>query len=234
MKYVCTGRVHPERANVSFGRVEMKVEGGWNAVASCDASQVTVVLDDPPVDGWIAAHIMAEDVANIVVGALGFSLGSGYSVELLQVTEQDGTPHVFGVRPGGEKPGQTLGMDPHISAFDRAIRLSGRDVFFRLALRDYLRAITEVKDCATYCYRAIEGIKSAFVFKREIDSWDEMHSTLGTDRTVITNTVKQYADAVRHGNWIREKPTTKMERWRMLCLTRDILVKYMDYAEPAT
>ena len=61
-----------------------------------------------------------------------------------------------------------------------------------------------------------------------------MHSTLGTDRTVITNTVKQYADTVRHGNWIRAKPTTKMERWRMLCLARDILVKYMDYAEPTT
>ena len=38
MKYVCTGRVHPERADVSFSRVEMKVEEGWNAVASCDES----------------------------------------------------------------------------------------------------------------------------------------------------------------------------------------------------
>ena len=108
MKYVCTGRVHPERADVSFSRVEMKFERGGNAVASCNASQVTVVLDVPSIDGWIAAHIMAEDVANMVVGALGFSLGSGYSVELLQVTEQDGTPHVFEVRPVGEKPGQTL------------------------------------------------------------------------------------------------------------------------------
>ncbi len=64
--------------------------------------------DVPSVDGWTTARNMAESVANIVVGALGFSLWSGYSVELLQVTEQDGTPHVFGVRPVGEKPGQTL------------------------------------------------------------------------------------------------------------------------------
>jgi len=234
MKYICTGRVHPERADVSFSRVEMKFEGGGSAVASCDASQVTVVLDAPSLDGWISAHIMAEDVANIVVGALGFSLGSGYSVELLQVTEADGTPHVFGVRPEGQEPRQTLGMDPHIPAFNRAIRLSGRDVFFRLALRDYLRAITEVKDCATYCYRTIEGIKSAFVFKTGIDRWDDMHSTLGTDRNAITSTVKQYADAVRHGDWVNAKPTNKVERWKMLSLTRDILVKYMDYAEPAT
>jgi hypothetical protein len=234
MKYICTGRVHPERADVSFSRIEMKFDGDGTAVASCDASQVTVVLDVPSLDGWISAYIRAEDVANIVVGALGFSLGSGYSVEVLQVTEEDGAPHVFGVRPQGEKTGETLGFDPHIPAFNRAIRLSGRDVFFRLALRDYLRAITEVTDCATYCYRAIEGIKSAFVFKTGRDRWDDMHSTLGTDRNAIIDTVKQHADAVRHGNWVNAKPTNKVERWKMLSLTRDILVKYLDYAEPAT
>jgi hypothetical protein len=234
MKYICTGRVHPERADVSFSRIEMKLEGGGNAVASCDASQITVLLEAPSLDGWIAAHIMAGDIASLVVGALGFSLGSGYSVELLQVTEANGTPHVFGVRPEGERLGQTLGMNPHIPAFNRAIRLSGRDVFFRLALQDYLRAITDVKDCATNCYRAIEGIKSAFVFKTGVDRWDDMHSTLATDRNAITGTVKQYADAVRHGNWVSAKSTNKIERWKMLSLTRDILVKYMDYAEPTT
>jgi hypothetical protein len=233
MKFICTGRVHPERADVSFSRVGMNFEGGGTAVASCDASQVTVVLDNPSLDGWISARLMGEDVANIIVGALGFSLGSGYSVELLQVTEADGTPHVFGVRPEGEDR-QTLGIDPQIPAFNRAIRLSGRDVFFRLALRDYLRAITDATDCATYCYRAVEGIKSAFVFKTGIDRWDDMHSTLGTDRTAITNTVKVYADAVRHGNWVNAKPTNKVERWNMLSLTRDILAKYMNYAEPGT
>lgn len=234
MKYVVTGRVHPERADVSFSRVEMGFEGGGTAVASCDASQITITLNVPSIDGWIAAKIMADDVANIIVGSLGFSLGSGYTVELIQVTEEDGTPHVFGVRPEGETPGQTLGINPHIPAFNRAFRLSGRDVFFRLALRDYLRAITDVTDCATYCYRAIEGIKSAFVFKTGLDRWDDMHVTLGTERDAITTTVKQCADAVRHGNWVNAKLTNKFERWKMLALTRDILVKYLDYAEPAT
>jgi hypothetical protein len=234
MKYVVTGRVHPERADVSFSRIEMRFDGGGGAVASCDASQITVVLDVPSIDGWISAQIIAADVANILVGSLGFSLGSGYSVELIQVTEEDGTPHVFGVRPEGETPGQTLGFDPHIPAFNRTFRLAGRDVFFRLALRDYLRAINDVTDCATYCYRAIEGIKSAFVFKTGLDRWDDMHSALGTERDVITTTIKQYADAVRHGNWVNAKPTNKHERWKMLSLTRDVLLKYLDYAEPAT
>jgi hypothetical protein len=234
MHYICTGHVHPERADISFGRIEMKFGNDHKAVASCDASQVTIVLDNAGVDGWIAAQIVAADVAGIVVGALGLSLGSGYSVEILQVTEPDGTPHVFGVRPTGETLGTTLGFEPHLPVFNRAFRLSGRDVFFRLAVRDYLRAITVVADCATYCYRAIEGIKSAFVFKTGIDRWDDMHTALGTDRTAITSTVKDYADPVRHGNWVNAKPTNRHERWTMLLLTREVLVKYLDYAEPAT
>jgi hypothetical protein len=234
MNYICTGHVHPERADISFSRIEMKFGEDHKAVASCDASQITVVLDVGAVDGWIAAQILADDIANIVVGALGFSLGSGYSAEILQVTEPDGTPHVFGVRPTGESPDRTLGFEPHLPAFNRAIRLSGRDVFFRLAVRDYLRAITVVADCAAYCYRAIEGIKSAFVFKTGIDRWDDMHSALGTDRTTITAIVKDYADPVRHGNWVNAKSTNSHERWMMLLLTRDVLLKYIDYAEPAT
>lgn len=233
MRYVVVGRVQPERANVRFDQIEMKFQDGGTVVASCDASQITIRLDVPSVDGWIAAKIVADDVAHIIVGSLGFSLGSGYSVELVQVIEEDGTPHVFGVRPEGEQPGDTLRVDPQVPAFNRARRLSGRDVFFRLAVRDYLRAITDVADCATYCYRAIEGIKSAFVFKTGRDRWDDMHEILGTRQDVIETTVKQYADAVRHGNWIDAKRTDKFERWKMLALTREILIKYLDYAEPA-
>jgi hypothetical protein len=232
MKYICTGRVQPERADVRFNRVGINFDGGGSAVASCDASQLTVVLDSPNIDGWITAQIQAEDVANFIVGSLGFSLGTGYSVELVQVTEEDGTPHVFGVRPAGEA-GETLGFSAYLPVFNRAIRLSARDVFFRLAVRDYLRAIRDVTDCATYCYRAIEGIKSSFVSKTGVDRWDEMHAALGTDRESITKTVKEYADAVRHGSWVGARPTTGSDRWKMASLTRAVLTRYLDHAEPA-
>lgn len=232
-KYIITGRVHPERADISFSRIEMKLADGQSAVASCDSSQMTVTLDMPKLDGWIAAMITAEEIATIIVGALGFSLGSGYSVELIQVTEEDGTPHVFGVRPTDPTSGATLGVEPQIDVFNRTFRLSGHNLFFRLAVRDYLHAITDVKDCATYCYRAIESIKSAFAFKTGVDSWDEMHKVLGTDRNSITSVVKDYADPVRHGNWIEAKPTDKFIRYRMLELTKDILAKYLNHEQPA-
>ena len=75
MRYVITGRVQPERAEISFSRVDMEIGENGKAAVSCDASQVTVVLDIPSVDGWISAMLIAEDFASIVVGGLGFSLG---------------------------------------------------------------------------------------------------------------------------------------------------------------
>lgn len=233
MKYLVTGRVQPERAEIFFGRVEMGLNLGGRAVVSCDASQITVALELAEIDGWISAMVRAEDVASIVVGALGFSLGSGYSLDLIQVTEEDGTPHVFGVRPvNPEQQEETLGFTSHIEVFNLALRLASRDIFFRLAVRDYLLAINDVSDCATYCYRAVESIKSSFVLKTGHDRWDEMHAALLTDRESITDTIKTYADPVRHGNWVKAKPTDKFIRWRMLTMTRDILMKYLNTEQP--
>lgn len=233
MRYVITGRVQPERADISFGRVEIGIGENGKANVSCDSSQVTVVLDIPEIDGWSSAMVIAEDVASIFVGGLGFSLGSGYSLELIQVTEEDGTPHVFGVRPcNPENPNEALAYSSHIEVFNRAFKLASRDIFFRLAVRDYLQAINDVADCATYCYRAVESIKSSFVMRSGLDRWDEMHVALGTDRQLITTTIKQYADPVRHGNWVNAKPTDNLIRWRMLALTRDILKRYLDLEQP--
>jgi hypothetical protein len=231
MRYVATGRIHPERADIHFNRIEWVVEKDGRVSASCEASQLTVILELASIDGFITAYVAAESFAQIVVGALGFTLGSGYSVELIQVTEENGTPHVFGVRPDLEGGG-TLGFDPKRRVWERAFEISNHDLFFRLALRDYLRAIRETQDCAMYCYRAIEAIKAAFVTTTGHNRWDDMHKTLGADSTSIEATIKQYADPVRHGNWIEAKPTDRFIRSKMLVLTRDILRAYLDHVAP--
>ena len=149
MKYIVTGRVQPERADIFFSRVEMGVGTRGKAVLSCDSSQVTVVIESPDVDGWMSAMIQAEELASVVVSALGFSLGSGYSVNLIQVTEEDGTPHVLGVRPSNpEKQGESLGFAEQTEILNRALKLAARDVFFKMAVRDYLQSMTDVGDCA--------------------------------------------------------------------------------------
>lgn len=233
MRYIVTGRVHPERADIRFGPIEWKIPDQGRVLAQCDSSQVTILLELTSIGDWATAYIAAEHFAIIVVGALGFSLGSGYSVELIQVTEENGTPHVFGVRPTGDSPNQTLGFDPHEPIFNRALLLANQNIFFRLALRDFLRAITDTHDCATYCYRAIESLKSAFVSKTGNDCWDEMHAALDTDRATIDATVKNFADPVRHGNWINAPATDGKTRWQMLQLTRQILLKFLDHEFPA-
>lgn len=224
MKYLATGRVLPERAYVSFGPVYWGNENAGRISAFSDSGQLSVSLDLPDLDGYNSAYLTAEHFAQIAASALGFSLGSGYSVEIIQVFEEDGTPHVFGVRHN------ELVYNPHLDIFNQAIRLASEDVYFRLALRDYVRAINDSTDCATYCYRAIEAIQSSFAFREnKKDGWAEMHAALGTTRDAIDRTIKSYADPVRHGNWAAAKPTTGAIRTAMLLATRDILNSYLNH-----
>jgi len=185
------------------------------------------VLESGELDGWRTAYIAAEHLTLMVVSALGFALGSGYSVELIQVVEEDGTPHVFGVRPGG------LDFTPSDPILNRALRLAAENVFFRLALRDYVRAIADVSDCAFYCYRSIESVKNSFVPSDGRGSWDEMHAALGTSRDEIDRRVKAFADPVRHGNWVAAPSTDAATRHDILLCTRDVLSKFLDHARPA-
>ena len=231
MKYIATGRVHPERADISFSTVNMRLQDGGLATASCDSSQITVVLDSTSADGYITAQMLADNIANIIVSALGFSLGSGSSVEIIQVTEESGTSHVFGVRPHSQPDNTTLAFGDHIDMFNKALQLAGKDVFFRFAIRDYLRAIRDVTDCAIYCYRAIEGLMGAFKIKSKENGWDSMHQALNTNREAIITKIKIFSDPIRHGNWAAARPTTGKQRWEMLLLTREILERYIAYAQ---
>ncbi|MGE8051787.1 hypothetical protein ACQKPT_26295 [Pseudomonas monteilii] len=231
MRYIVTGKVLPERADISFRKVKWDAEDDGSVTAVCDASQITLVLDLASIDGWLSAHIIAEHFAMIVVGALGFSLGSGYSVELINVIAEDGTSHILGVRPTDpDGHGTTLGFAPHDSALVSAFTLATSNIFFRLALRDYSRAINDASDCPTYCYRAIESIMSHFAFEANIENgWRLMHAALGTEKSQIEDLIKSYADPIRHGNWITAHETTHEIRWKMLSLTREILEKFMNY-----
>jgi hypothetical protein len=60
-----------------------------------------------------------------------------------------------------------------------------------------------------------------------------MHEALGTNKEIIDRTVKDYADPIRHGNWINAKATTSQMRWDMLSLTRKILLSYLDLKRPS-
>ena len=212
-----------------FSSVDIVVGRSGRVRAQCDSSQLTVVLDLDGVTDVVTAYVHAEDFASLVTNALGFSLGCGYSVEVIQVIGSDGTPHVFGVQPTGSLANETLGFPDHVRVFNQVLRQAASDIFFRFAVGDFVRALTEVTDCAQYCYRAVEGIKGGVGLRTGDNSWQSMHDTLGTDRQQIEETIKAFADPIRHGNWITVRPTSGAQRYAMLTLTRDILAKYLDY-----
>ncbi len=215
-----------------FGPIPLQVAGGGTATASCDASQITIVLSEvPDISDPITACVRALGIAKLVVASLGFALGYGYSVELIQVTEEDGTPHVFGVKPT-DAGGKTLGFDAHQEVFRSSGKRAGTDAHLRSALLDYTAAIADPYYVAFYCYRAIEAIAKSFASEADDKGWNKMHETLGTTRESIEQKLKPWADPLRHGNLAQMKPTTAQQRWEMLELTRNTLKAYLDWIEP--
>jgi hypothetical protein len=227
MRVVATGRVHPERADVRFTPVTWLREGGDRITVCCDASQIAVVADFQARIDYVTALITVKQVVDAVVSALALALGTGYWVELIQLLEEDGSAHVFGVRPGN------LSFEPSDPVFHAAAELSKKDIFFRFALRDYAAAMRETLDCAFFCYRAIEAIEGSFAAATGQDGWSIMHATLGTTRDRIEQVVKVFADPVRHGNWFSLRPTTSGQRNEMLQVTREVLARYLDHKRDA-
>ncbi|KAB2942536.1 MAG: hypothetical protein K8F92_02475 [Hyphomicrobium sp.] len=225
MKFIASGRVHPERADIRFDKVGGSFGDGGLLSIGCESSQLSVVLDLPDM-GSEGARLVAQHYATMFVSALGFSNGCGYSAEIVQLFDEHGTAYVFGVQPTDDER-NGLGFGAQTEVFTRAVLLAADNIFFRLALRDYSRALAEAEDCASYCYRAVEAIKSAF------GSWEEMHTALHTDRKAIDERITTYAAPVRHGNWASTKPAEGRVRWEMLSLTRGILSAFLEYAKPS-
>lgn len=197
MRVSATGIVQPERAGVWFDPILWEGEGGNRFTVSCDASQLVISAELPAVRDRVEAFIVLKQVADAAVSAFGFAHGTGYSVELVQVIEEDGRAHVFGVRPGN------IAFAPPEPVFLAARELARRDVFFRMALRDYMTAIKETLDCAFFCYRAIEAIEASFAGGTGGNGWGAMHAALGTTRERIQSVVQDFADPVRQGTGSR-------------------------------
>lgn len=226
MKYLAIGRIHPERADVNIKIPPMRPATGGEISIYCEASQLTVTLVDQPVDGYIAAYILAEHIAQSVVSALGYALATGYVVELVEVIEDSGAVHVFGTRA------QELMFDPFEPKFSQAVNVVGSDIAFRMAIADYSTALRDSFRCASLCFRAIEAIKSAFDGDSDAKKWANMHISLGTTRGNIDTDVKAFADPIRHGDWANIPSTSSEQRLRMLSVTRDVLDRYLNFRQP--
>ena len=103
MRFTAVGRVHPERADVKIDPITWHATAGGQITIRCEASQLCIAGDFPDVNDHVAAFILAKLVAQGVVSGLGFALGTGYSVEIVQLLDDSGKTWVFGVRPGNRR-----------------------------------------------------------------------------------------------------------------------------------
>lgn len=224
MQYVAIGKVHPERASAFFEEVKIKLDESTSLRVKCDAGQLSAVFDWNG-DDVVGAKLTIEHHAQAITSALGFSLNCGYSVEIISIYRADDehSPYTFGVKGPNEAPGD------QITLFNKALHFSAKNVFFRLALRDYMRALADQHDCAFYCYRAIEAVSQSFATTTEGSGWLAMHEALGTSKDEITEKVKNYADPVRHGNWVEAQGLNNQKRYEMLDCTHRLLVAFLDH-----
>jgi len=228
MKFHVVGRVLPERAAVEFPPVLWVSPDRVSVSVRCVCSQLNVHFDWPNPPDLLTIFNSAEHVAEAVVASFGFTLGTGYAVEMLQLIDSSGKAHVFGVRPGG------LDFENVDDVFQKSQGLAQDDVFFRFALRDYMSAIRNPVDCAAYCYRAIESLKIAIETNSgsSENGWDHLRRIVGRTREEFDLTIKQFAHPIRHGNWMENPPPDSAARLAMLTLTRAYLTQYLKFYEP--
>lgn len=223
MQYIASGRIHPERAAAYFEEIKLKFEGLGYLRIKCDAGQLSAIFDWDG-DDVVGAKLTIEHHAQAIASALGFSLNCGYTVEIIsvhQVGSQEG-PFTFGVKGPNEIPENQLEL------FNEALHFSTKNVYFRLALRDYMRALVDQHDCAFYCYRAIEAVSQSFIADSSKEGWRNMHLALGTNKDEIIRKVKVYADPVRHGNWVSAKGLNNQLRLEMLDCTHRVLLLFLN------
>lgn len=224
MQFIAFGRLHPERAAAYFDEVKLNFgELGYLRV-KCDAGQLSAIFDWGGND-VVGAKLTIEHHAQAIASALGFSLNCGYSIEIISVQKVGDLngPYTFGVKGPNEVP------ENQIEIFNEALHFSTKNVYFRLALRDYMRALVDQHDCAFYCYRAIEAVTKSFAASSGGAGWQEMHASLGTSKEEITQKIKVYADPVRHGNWVEAKGLNNQNRLEMLDCTHRLLLAFLKH-----
>jgi len=227
MRFHVLGRVLPERASVEFPPVTWVAPDGVSVSVHCLCSQLNVCFEWPEPPDLLTIFYSAEHVAEGVIAAFGFTLGTGYAVEMLQLIDSAGESHVFGVRPGG------LEFQEINNVFEKTQGLARDDIFFRFALRDYMSAIRSPVDCAAYCYRAVESLKIAVESKSGSaeNGWEQLRRIAGRTREEFEEKIKRFAHPIRHGNWTELPPPNAGQRYAMLTLTRTYIARYLKFYE---
>ena len=230
MLYYLNGRVLPERTNVYISYIRKEIPDIGTITFMCDSSQIIMSIDTQ-IDK-LSAYLLCKHHATIIVSSLGFVKGCSYSIELISITDENLDSTFIGVQT------PELEEIPNNPLFSDVLNFSYRDIFFRFAIMDYTKSFSTEIELPFLCYRAIESIKSRFLINlreqnkdsRETEAWDLMHNSLNTNKEEIME-VKKFSDPIRHGNYYTLIPTNSNQRFQILSITKNIILKYKQFLE---
>lgn len=204
--YIFSGKIMPERANVSVSTLSIKVlaeEAGINvdAIVSINASQVSIVIETTDKNADLPTlKNYVEYLVRTVVDAYGYLSGRGYDVEITSVVDPDGKHTVFGVGI----PELEEAQNERPLHFPELLKVMGRSQHLHRALGDLREAIRSPWDTGFFCYRAVECIRQSFVEKEDGNdkdpSWEGLRNALRIDRSWLEKYTRESADAQRHGS----------------------------------
>jgi len=221
-----TGVVHPERANVNIAGLKLDLIGDvrGEAFIAIECSQLRIsIRTDNPIDITTLRNSI-QSLAGHVVNCLGFVLGCGYEVELIQLLKDEDGQVVFGVGY------PALQERPPAVTFDRLLVLiEGQfGVFLQRALGDFKDAIRRPHDSAFHCYRAIESVMQYFKARDGVvdkGAWETMRAALSVEKENLIK-IKDLADPARHGG---VAPIPSAERDFTVLTTQAIIERFAEH-----
>lgn len=231
-RYFITGKVIPERANVSISPI------GFNLIyetsqgkkpitlsVSIQLSQVAIIVDtENPIEDFYTLKNYLQNTLDLILDIFGYLSGRGYGSEITSLLSEDTQNHIIfgvGIKQLEKEEERPMGYDQIIKLFKGNYALENP---LRLALLNFKLGIRYSADTAFYSYRAIEAIRKAFGEGNA--GWELMHSTLSSDRAWMDELKESHADQQRHGG------STFMsgeEREEMLANTQIIIDKFLVY-----
>lgn len=167
----------------------------------------------------------------MIVDVAGYYHGFSYDVEISQLIQINGAAK------------QVFGIDiPCLKGICEQAGISMQDIFrlqanhkigyfLRHALSDVREAIRSPKDTGFFCYRAIEALKNLCAVNYNLagddkKQWEFFRKRYGIDQQEIMR-VKQFADPIRHGNYVEARLMSDDDRANIFRWTWQIINKFI-------
>jgi len=195
---IFSGIVHPERAAVSISEItqELSLADGTDLgrlKLAISASQISAMLESTlqDIDLLTLRNSIFPRIESLVDN-LGFNLGCGYQVEIVQAVELSTSKvTVFGVGLNFLQHKYT--KEELLKQFGRISSLSKgiEGAYFQRVLAMLRNAIRSPFETGLYCFMAVESLRNIYCLKNNLDpeqektkSWDLLRVDLGVTTVV--------------------------------------------------